>query len=179
VRARLAWREELCTANGLMHGGALMALADCAAGDGRAVLIASDLDNRWNDFPLHATFVPFLHETVRYLSTAAAHASEYAVADAPSGVRRAPGIVMLAANGAASSPAQRRIAINVDPRESDPARLSPDDFQSAVTRMKDIGATQAKREVRDEEDRQHLWRYALAFMVLVLVTEGVVAARTA
>ena len=32
VRARLAWREELCTANGLMHGGALMALADCAAG---------------------------------------------------------------------------------------------------------------------------------------------------
>src|SRR3954468_8372910 len=32
VRARLAWREELCTAGGLMHGGALMALADCAAG---------------------------------------------------------------------------------------------------------------------------------------------------
>jgi len=32
VRARLAWREDLCTANGLMHGGALMALADCAAG---------------------------------------------------------------------------------------------------------------------------------------------------
>jgi uncharacterized protein (TIGR00369 family) len=32
VRARLAWREELCTAGGLMHGGALMGLADCAAG---------------------------------------------------------------------------------------------------------------------------------------------------
>ena len=25
VRLRLAWREELCTAGGLMHGGALMA----------------------------------------------------------------------------------------------------------------------------------------------------------
>lgn len=28
VRARLAWREELCTSGGVMHGGALMALAD-------------------------------------------------------------------------------------------------------------------------------------------------------
>src|SRR5215471_1697232 len=32
VRARLVWREELCTAGGLLHGGALMALADCAGG---------------------------------------------------------------------------------------------------------------------------------------------------
>ena len=28
VRARLAWSEELCTAEGAMHGGAIMALAD-------------------------------------------------------------------------------------------------------------------------------------------------------
>jgi 1,4-dihydroxy-2-naphthoyl-CoA hydrolase len=32
VRLRLAWREDLCTAGGLMHGGALMALADSAGG---------------------------------------------------------------------------------------------------------------------------------------------------
>jgi 1,4-dihydroxy-2-naphthoyl-CoA hydrolase len=32
VLLRLAWREELCTAGGLMHGGALMALADSAGG---------------------------------------------------------------------------------------------------------------------------------------------------
>jgi uncharacterized protein (TIGR00369 family) len=28
VRGRLAWREELCTAGGVLHGGALMAFAD-------------------------------------------------------------------------------------------------------------------------------------------------------
>lgn len=28
VRARLAWRPELCTSGGILHGGALMALAD-------------------------------------------------------------------------------------------------------------------------------------------------------
>lgn len=32
VRATLDWREELCTAGGLMHGGALMALGDSAGG---------------------------------------------------------------------------------------------------------------------------------------------------
>lgn len=30
VRARLAWRPELCTSGGVMHGGAIMALADSA-----------------------------------------------------------------------------------------------------------------------------------------------------
>ena len=32
VRARLEWREELCTAGGVLHGGALMGLADSAGG---------------------------------------------------------------------------------------------------------------------------------------------------
>ena len=32
VTLQLAWRPELCTANGLLHGGAVMALADAAGG---------------------------------------------------------------------------------------------------------------------------------------------------
>jgi 1,4-dihydroxy-2-naphthoyl-CoA hydrolase len=32
VRARLAWSAELCTAGGILHGGALMALADSTGG---------------------------------------------------------------------------------------------------------------------------------------------------
>ena len=30
VRARISWEERLCTAGGILHGGALMALADAA-----------------------------------------------------------------------------------------------------------------------------------------------------
>jgi hypothetical protein len=33
------------------------ALVECEAAAGRAVVLASDLDNKWNDFPLHATAV--------------------------------------------------------------------------------------------------------------------------
>jgi 1,4-dihydroxy-2-naphthoyl-CoA hydrolase len=32
VRARLEWSPERCTTNGIMHGGALMALADNCGG---------------------------------------------------------------------------------------------------------------------------------------------------
>ncbi|MGH9110358.1 MAG: PaaI family thioesterase [Acidimicrobiales bacterium] len=32
VRATMAWRAELCTAGGVLHGGALMALADSTGG---------------------------------------------------------------------------------------------------------------------------------------------------
>ena len=32
VRGRLAWAEELCTAGGILHGGALMGLADSTGG---------------------------------------------------------------------------------------------------------------------------------------------------
>ena len=31
-------------------------------------IFASDIDNRWNDFPLRASFVPFLQESFRYLA---------------------------------------------------------------------------------------------------------------
>ncbi|HMD34557.1 MAG TPA: BatA domain-containing protein [Vicinamibacterales bacterium] len=163
-----------------------IAFVDCAAGEGRALVLASDLDNRWNDFPLHATFVPFLHEAVRYLSSAAMHASEYVVGDARDASR--PGIATISPRGPLSpGPADRAnpsspgrsIAVNVDVRESDPARLSAEDFQSAVTRLKDIGATEAKTEAREQEDRQQLWRYALGLMAMLMVVEGLVAARTA
>ena len=154
------------------------ALIECPAGEGRALVIASDLDNRWNDFPLHATFVPFVHEVARYLASARAHAVDYLIADAPAGVKRAPGIVTLN-DAARAAGGARTIAVNVDPRESDPARLSVDDFQSAVTRLKDAGGVQTRGEGRQQEDEQHLWRYALAAMAMLLAAEGVLAARTA
>jgi len=37
-------------------------------GEGRALLLASGLDNLTNDFPLHPIFVPFVEQTARYLS---------------------------------------------------------------------------------------------------------------
>ena len=73
----------------------------------------------------------------------------------------------------------RRIVVNVDPRESDAGRLSVEDFRSAVTRLKDEPGAEGRIEARQQEDRQHLWQYAMAMMVVLLAAEGLLAARTA
>jgi hypothetical protein len=163
------------------------ALIECVAAEGRALVLASDLDNKWNDFPLHATFVPFLNEAVHYLASSRPHGSEYVVGDVPKGVPSTPGVHTVADGGATEGSRgsenrgsrSRRVAVNVDPREGDPARISRDDFQSAVTRLKDTGRVEAHGQAQQQEDRQHLWQYLLMLMVLALAVEGVVASRTA
>jgi len=154
------------------------ALIDCTAGDGHAIVVASDLNNQWNDFPLRASFVPFVHETVRYLSTSRDRAGEYVVGDVPAGVPPVPGVVAVPSlRGANFRP--RRVVVNVDSRESDTSRISADEFQAAVTQLKDAGATEARAGVDEQESTQHLWQFLLASMIVTLAVEGVVAARSA
>ncbi len=43
-------------------------LVEKQVGEGRVLVFTSALDNLANDFPLHASFVPFVLETVRYLA---------------------------------------------------------------------------------------------------------------
>ena len=42
-------------------------LIDQQAGQGRILVFASTFDNVANDFPLHASFVPFVEQAARYL----------------------------------------------------------------------------------------------------------------
>ena len=152
------------------------ALVDCAPGKGRALVFASDFDNEWNDFPLHSAFVPFLHESVRYLGGGPRPAGEYLVAAAPAGVPAKPGIATLAQPADAGG-IGRRIAINVDPAEAEPGRLSADEFQTAVTRLKDVGRSAPHLEARQQEEHQHIWQYVLGVMIAAMIVETFVAAR--
>ena len=47
-------------------------LMEAQLGEGRVLVFASTFDNVSNDFPLHASFVPFIQETARYLGGAGA-----------------------------------------------------------------------------------------------------------
>ena len=152
------------------------ALVDCAPGRGRALVFASDFDNEWNDFPLHSAFVPFLHESVRYLGGGPRPAGEYLVAAAPAGVPAKPGIATLAQPADAGGIA-RRIAINVDPAEAEPGRFSADEFQTAVTRLKDVSRSAPHFEARQQEEHQHIWQYVLGVMIAAMIVETFVAAR--
>ncbi len=166
-----------CQAIGRFTTGA-PALLECPVGDGRALVLASDLDGRWNDLPLHVAFVPFLSESVRYLGSGRARVGEFLVGEAPAGVVDRPGVSILAGASAIGASESRRIAVNVDPRESDPARISVEEFQAGVMRLKNADRAEGRLGTRDE-DRQHLWQYVLCLMIGLLVVEGFVARRTA
>lgn len=149
------------------------ALVDCASGDGHALVVASDLDNRGNDFPLHATFVPFLHESVRYLTGGQQQASEYVIADAPTGVAPVAGVFALPGAGG------RMAAVNVDPAETDPGRLTVEAFKGAVVTLGGGAQAGVRLQARETEERQHIWQYVLAAMLVMMAVESWVAAKVA
>jgi hypothetical protein len=150
------------------------AVVDCAHGRGRLLAVASDLDNAWNDFPRHASFVPFVHEAVRYVAGARRRVGDYLVGDVPAGVPAAPGFASI--EGAGGVPAH--VAVNVDPAESTSERLSPADFEAPISRVKQDRASRVDQGVQQQEERQHVWQYVLGGMVAMLVVESFVGART-
>jgi hypothetical protein len=147
------------------------ALLERREGQGRVVLFASDLDRRWNDFPLHPAFVPFVLETFRHIVASSDHRRDYVVADAPAAANGQPGIHTLQADG-------RRIAVNVDVLESATSRLTPDEFK-AMLRPDDRQTSRPAGQLAHEaEGRQNLWRYGLLLMLAALAAESVVGRRT-
>jgi hypothetical protein len=148
------------------------AVLDCAVDEGRAIVFASDLGNRWNDFPVRSSFVPFLDQTVRYLSNNRARATEYLAGDVPAGVAPEPGVSTIA-DGRGS----RRVIVNVDPKESELDRMSAADFEAFIARLKDAAEDHERADVKAQEERQHLWQYLAGAVALVLFVEGMAAAR--
>lgn len=141
------------------------ALVERAEGKGRVVLFASDLDRRWNDFPLHPSFVPFAIETLRHVSGPRDDAVEYHVGRVPSGVRAEPGVYPFAG---------RTITVNVDPREATVARMSEAEFRDHVEAIARPAGAPADLRAQQAEERQGYWRYALMLMLAVLVVESAI-----
>ncbi|MBI3048725.1 MAG: BatA domain-containing protein [Acidobacteria bacterium] len=140
---------------------------------GRVLVFGSDLNHRWNDFPLQPAFVPFVHETIRYLAAPHTTRSEYLVGELPGAAGTAPGVVQLAQN----QPRSRRVAVNTDPRESDPRRMPVEAFQAGISRLQASAARAAQTEARRDEDAQGLWWYGLLLLVVSLAAEGLLGRR--
>lgn len=174
-RQVMAVRSSACASLARFSSGE-PALLECPHGDGHALVLASDVDGRWNDFPLHATFVPFLHETVTYLAGSLGRTRGYLVGRAPAGVPAEPGHHTIAGPEGGQG---RPIAVNIDGRESDPARLTDEEFRAAVVPLQASGVPNGLAEARQQEGQQNLWRYAILLVIAVLVAESVVGARAA
>src|SRR5262249_24543033 len=117
---------------------------------GRLLLFTSDVDRRWNDFPLHPSFVPFVQEIARYLAARPPAVTSYVVSDVPRGLDARPGF---------AETAGRALVVNVDARESAVDRLSPDEFRARVVRTVDASKPREQRLAAQVEAHQNYWRH--------------------
>jgi hypothetical protein len=149
------------------------ALLERREGNGRVVLFTSDIDRRWNDFPLNQAFVPFVIEAVRHAAALTELPGEYAIAEVPSSGRPEPGVQTLGDG--------RRITVNVDPRESAIASLTAAEFKAGLAAVSAPDPASPgpplERQARQAEGTQNLWRYGLLLMLAALVGESMVGRR--
>ena len=142
------------------------ALIEYGRGAGRALVFASDLGMEWNDFPRHPGFVPFVQEAFRHLVGPGEPPRDVLVADVPAGVPRLPGVVTFPDSG-------RRVAVNVDPRESEPLPLTADAY---LARLGDAPAGQSgaapAADHATREAEQSLWWYVVLAVAVVLAGEA-------
>jgi hypothetical protein len=151
--------------------GGATAFTEQPVGRGRLLVFTSDLDNRWNRFPLNPAFVPWAVETARYLTQGREAATAFTLPDVPGDVPSVPGIHNRATGETGQS---RPVSVNVDIRESNPARTTVDEFTGAISRLPGVQATAARAVAREQEDRQRLWQIGLALMLLALAAEGAI-----
>ena len=144
------------------------ALVERAMGPGRVLLFTSDVDRRWNSFPVSAAFVPFVQESVRYLGAHPSGTSSILVSDVPPGIPPTPGVVQVGG---------RSVVVNVDPRESTVDRVSLSDFLKLVGRSSADGHARVDAAGSQAEARQNYWQYGLLLMLGALIAESFVGAR--
>lgn len=160
--------------------GGTAALVEQPRDRGRLLLFASDLENQWNRFPLSPAFVPFIVESARYLTEGSRSLQTWVLPATPEGLAPVPGVFTVATSptsGAAPAGSGRRVAINVDTRESNPAPMSRDEFLADIPRAPRAAAADAAVVARKAEEEQRLWQLGLLVMFIALAGEGLVGRR--
>ena len=175
-------------------------------GQGRVMLFASSLDTEWNNLPLQGLYLPFAHESLRYLaqatekerayrigevidlSTAVAEDATLTVTDAAGAVTPlAPGSRTLtpSTNGFLSIDDGESVqfyAVNPDPEESALERIAPSTLQDSVTNAETepLQSEQVRTAQLEAEIEgpQRVWWWLLLLVMLMLLAETRVANTT-
>jgi len=142
------------------------ALVEARRGGGRAFVFASDLGRQWNSFPLQASFPPFIYEVARELMGSAGAEATLTPADVDEQTA-VPGVVTRGTPG-------RRIAVNVDPRESRLATSTREVIAAAFPSRRAAATTATPPLTGAPQDA--LWRALLLVLAVVLGVEAILGA---
>jgi hypothetical protein len=184
-----------------------VAAAEKRIGTGRVIAFSTSLDDSWNNFGRRPVYLPFVHQMVKYLARYEQPSSWYTVGQVvdlsnllknraervvvtPSGERlniaaTEPGLVELNEQGiyeirtGSGSSRPDRIAVNLDPSESDLTPLDPQELVAAVTgrAVQTTASTVEPVQLTPEEaeKRQGLWWYLLVAGLMLLAAEMAVS----
>jgi hypothetical protein len=185
-----------------------VAAAEKRIGTGRVIAFSTSLDDSWNDFGKRPVYLPFVHQMIKYLARYEQPLSWYTVGQVvdlsnllknraervvvkPSGERvnvaaTEPGLVELNEQGiyeirtGAGNTRPDRIAVNLDPSESDLTPLDPQELVAAVTgRAVQTTGTGTAEPVQltpeEAEKRQGLWWYLIVAGLMLLAAEMAVS----
>ena len=175
------------------------AILEREIGAGVSMMLTSPMDLKWNTMPLRAIFLPYLHQTVRYLAVRSERRTLYQVGDtlpvAEGGTLKDPaGKTHKADDAVAALPGfyaltekdggePFQFAVNLDPAEADPTTVTADQLAAAVTSPQDVvvqalsGGESTSSDDREKSDRG-IWWYLAAGLVLLSIAELFVANRT-
>ena len=180
-------------------------LLEKQVGEGRVLVFTSTFDRISNDLPLHASFVPFVEESARYLGgqqeqstnvavdsylelrSAKDQGSSVEVIDPdghnPLSLKEATTAVSYQVNREGfyeihrTNGRQELVAVHADRRESDLTPIS----QETLDLWKNTGRSTETTGPGGASDNQarpwSLWRYALLLVLLTAIIESVIASR--
>ncbi len=177
------------------------------AGSGKVLLVTTTLDTAWNDLPLTPMYLPLVRQTLEYLGGRET-ASSYIIGQMFAASPDAEGALPLVENpaggriedarrtatGELSIPASEQgfyrlryrttvenVAVNLDTKESDLAKLSVDEFIASVTPgpgNQNGQPFQGERLSAEEiESRQRLWLPLLIAALALFLAEALMARR--
>jgi len=182
-------------------------LLEKQVGEGRVFVFTSTFDNISNDLPLHASFVPFVEETARYLggqqdlSTNVAAGSYIELRSAKDrgaaiDVTEPDGTHPLSLKDATTAQTfqvtregfyeihrangrQEFVAVHADRRESDLTPIPPEtlDLWKNTGRGPDTPSSQDGSAAQNQPRPWSLWRYALLLVLITAIIESVLASR--
>jgi von Willebrand factor type A domain len=180
-------------------------LLEKQVGEGRVLVFASTFDNSANDFPLHASFVPFVEETAQYLGGQRGRSTNVAVdsfielrsakdqgasvdvidpdGKHPLSLKEAATTQSFQVNREGFYEIRRAngrvemVAVHADRRESDLASVPRETLDLWHNTGRGPDPNSANSEAAGQPRPQSLWRYALLLVLIVAIIESVIASR--
>lgn len=176
------------------------AIVEKEIGNGISQVMVSAIDSTWNDFAYQSVFLPYLHQTVRYLAVRTEQKTGYSSGDllpVPEGdsLKNSQGAALPAGSTTATDPGfysllnkdgkqETTYAVNGTFSEAKPAVVATDEIESAIERSTgeaagsfDLDSPTASLG-QEKKDTGKWWWYLLFGMVILSMTELVVGNKT-